>query len=118
MAKPPKSGVEPETTPKTFPEVPPSTYTGAVGTAYLVESMMQMQHSLGELNANVARLVADSRSHGEKIDGLRHQASYIKGGLAVAVVLLGAFSTIASFVLSAKWEAVTKALEALQTIKP
>lgn len=70
-------------------------------------------HDVGRLTANVDRLIADVQSQGAKLDELRHQATFIKGGMAVAVVLIGAFIGIASIFLSAKWDAAVAVIRAL-----
>jgi hypothetical protein len=71
-----------------------------------------MQHSIGELKSSVDRLVTEGDKHGTKIDELRHQASFIKGGIAVGVILISVFIAIASFFLTEKWDAVIQALRA------
>jgi hypothetical protein len=68
---------------------------------------------IGKLTANVDHLIADIKSQGTKIDELRHQSSYIKGGIAVGTVLISAFIALAAFFLSSKWDALIAALKAV-----
>ena len=79
---------------------------------YATSDIRFVMVEVGKLSANVERLIADIKSQGEKLDAVRHQASYIKGGLAVGIVLIGGFIAIASFFLSSKWDAVLQALRA------
>lgn len=72
-----------------------------------------VMHEVGRLSANVERLIADVQSQGTKLDELRHQATFIKGGMAVAVALIGAFIWIASIFLSAKWDAAVAVMRTL-----
>lgn len=67
---------------------------------------------VGKLTANVERLINDITAHGSKIDELRHQATFIKGGLAFGIRILTAAIAIATFFLSSKWDAVVAAIKA------
>lgn len=108
MARGPKGGEsDRETAPKQFAEIPPPR------DLYATSDIRFVMMEIGKLTANVDRLISDVKSHGEKLDTIRHQASYIKGGMAVSVVLIGIFITVASFFLSAKWDAAIQALRAL-----
>lgn len=44
---------------------------------------MELQKSVGEINAKVDRMVGDLKSQGEKIDKLRIWAAGVVGGAAV-----------------------------------
>ena len=68
---------------------------------------------VGRLTAAVDRLISDVRAFGEKVDALRQQASFVKGGLAISAILVTAFIAVATFFLSAKWDATIQALKAL-----
>jgi hypothetical protein len=65
---------------------------------------------MAKLTTLVERLIKDVASQEEKIDALRHQATYIKGGLAVAVVAVGLFGWFISQLVNGKLEAVLTAL--------
>ena len=69
---------------------------------------------LTKLTTLVDRLVTDVASQDGKIDELRHQATYLKGGLAVAVIALGLFGWFISQMVSGKLQAVLTALSALK----
>lgn len=86
-----------ETTPKHFAEVPPTTYPEAVGTTFVVESLMQIQKSIGELQSTVNHLKTSVDSHGSKIDSISHRV-YAAG--AVIAVLLG----IGGWLLNKIWD--------------
>lgn len=99
-------GRDPQETPSEFPETTPREL-------HPTSDIRFVMHEVGRLTANVERLIADVQAQGSKIDELRQQASYIKGGMAVAVILIGAFIWIASTFLSAKWDAAVAVLRAL-----
>ena len=80
---------------------------------FVMQAIGTMHHSIGELTANVNRLIADGKSQGDKLDTLRHQATYIKGALAASVVLIGVFVAVSTFFLSARWDAAVQALRAI-----
>ncbi len=69
---------------------------------------------VGRLTANVDRLIADVKSQGVKLDDVRHNISFLKGAVWVAVPLIGLFVALASFFLSAKWEAAVQAFRSIQ----
>jgi hypothetical protein len=68
---------------------------------------------VGRLTAAVDRLISDVRTLGEKVDALRQQAAFVKGGLAISAVLVTAFIAVATFVLNAKWETAIQAIKAI-----
>ena len=68
---------------------------------------------LAKLSTLVERLIKDVGAQEDKIDALRHEATYIKGGLAVAVVALGLFGWFISQVIDGKLQSVLSALASL-----
>jgi hypothetical protein len=52
---------------------------------------MEMKGSVGELSAKVDRLIADTKSQGEKIEGIRMLLAWVAGGSAMlgAILALG-----------------------------
>jgi hypothetical protein len=75
-----------------------------------LQAIMEMQKSVGELNANVNRLIADVKSHGDKLEDIRHQSSFMKGGLAASVFFITAIVAITGWILNTKWDAVLLAV--------
>lgn len=69
---------------------------------------------LAKLSTLVERLIKDVGTQEDKIDALRHQATYIKGGLAVAVVALGLFGWFISQMIDGKLQSVLSALATLK----
>lgn len=65
---------------------------------------------VGKLTANVDRLLDENSKQGAKLETLTTQATYIKGMMAAAVILIGAFIFIGGFVLDARWDAAIQAL--------
>jgi hypothetical protein len=95
------------TTPSEYPQVTPPV------DLYRTSDIRFVMIEIGKLTASVERLVADVKSQGEKLDALRHQATFVKGWIAAAIVLIGAFLWMASVFLSAKWEAAIQAFRAI-----
>ena len=104
MARSPKDTPK-ETTPKQFPEVVPPSYRDAVGTGWLVESMMQMQSALGELKATVAHLKTASDKQSAKLDRISH---IIFAAGVVSTLLLA----VAGFFLNKIWDGLVILLKA------
>jgi hypothetical protein len=105
VAKPKGTEQTPES-PQDFAQVTPRDL-------YPTSDIRFVMMELGKLGANVERLIADVRSQGEKVDAMRQQASYIKGMIAAAVVLVGVFIWLASMFLSEKWDAAVAVLKVL-----
>jgi hypothetical protein len=56
-----------------------------------------MQRSIGELAAKTDRLIADVKSQGEKIDGVRLKLAWVAGGAAVVGFLVAVLLAVARF---------------------
>lgn len=69
---------------------------------------------MAKLSTLVERLISDVGNQESKIDGLRHQASYIKGILAALVVAIGFFGWLFSTLVDGKLQAVLTALSVAQ----
>ncbi len=104
MAKPP---IEAPKEPDDFPQTTPRDL-------HPTSDIRFVMIELAKLSTLVERLIKDVGSQEEKIDALRHQATYIKGGLAVAVVSIGLFGWFISQMVSGKLQAVLTALTALK----
>ena len=89
----------PESPPKSFPEVPPSSYAQSVGIGHVVESMMQMQQSIGELKANVDHLTRASDKQSGKLDRISHVI--FAAGVVLAIVL-----SVGGFFMNKIWDGV------------
>jgi hypothetical protein len=68
---------------------------------------------VAKLATKVDRLIEDVADQSEKLDALRHQSTYIKGGIAVAVIGLGLFGWFISQLVDGRLKAVLDALAAL-----
>ena len=96
-----------QTTPSEYPQVTPSV------DLYPTSDIRFVMLEIAKLTASVERLTADVTVQGNKIDALRHQAAFFKGWITAAVLLIGAFIWVASFFLSAKWDAAIQAFKAI-----
>jgi len=66
---------------------------------YLVEMMMQMQHSLGELKSDVSHLKTASERHGEKLG--RIEKILFASGVVLALLL-----SVGGFFLNKIWDGI------------
>ncbi len=105
--RPPSTGESTGETPKEFPQTPPPP------DLYATSDIRFVMLEIGKLTANVERLISDVKLHGGKIDDLSHKATYIKGWIAAAILLIGIFMAIASFFLSSKWDATIQAIRSI-----
>lgn len=101
------SGYEPP--PQSFAEVPPSGYAQSVGIGHVVELMMQMQQSIGELKANVSHLKAASDKQSSKLDRISH--IIFASGVVLAIVL-----GVGGFFLNKIWDGVFSLMVQQQSI--
>jgi hypothetical protein len=68
--------------PTSFPETTPRNFAQP-GHDFTLQAVMEMQRTLGEISSKVDRVVADVKSHGDKLDTIRSQISFVKGALWV-----------------------------------
>ena len=101
MAKRPSPSSD--TPPKEFPEVPPS-YGRSVGDMHLVESMMQIQNSIGQLTASVEHLKTASDTQSRKLDKISHNV--FAAGVVITIVV-----AIGGFFLNKVWDGVSLLLQ-------
>jgi len=86
MAKSPRNESG-ESVPTSFAETTPKAYTQS-GHDFTLQAVMEMQRTLGEMSSKLDRVVADVKSHGDKLDTIRSQISFVKGGLWVLGALV------------------------------
>jgi hypothetical protein len=65
--------------------------------SFTLQAIMELQKSVVELATKTDRLIKDVEGQGTKIDGIRHQISFVKG----AVWVIGGLIALA--VLAATW---------------
>lgn len=107
MARQPSGPEAPiQSAPEEYAQVPPRDL-------YPTSDLRFVMIEIGKLTASVNRLLDDVKSQGSKIDDLRHQAPFVKGAIYIGVLLVGVFITIASFFLSAKWDAAVQAIRSV-----
>lgn len=106
MANQVKPGTGQESEPKDFPEVAPPNYAQVVGAGWIVESLMQMQHSMGELKANVDHLKDASGEHDKKLDRISH--IIFASGVVLVIIL-----AVGGFFLNKIWDGVFTLLKAV-----
>ena len=106
MAKSKGNDQRPPETPRDFPDVTPRDL-------YPTSDIRFVLLEIGKLTSKVDRLIHDVDEQDEKLDRLLHQSSYMKGGIAFGVALVGFFVWVASQFLSAKWDAAVEALRAV-----
>ena len=103
-----------ETSPHEFAQVTPKTNTPD-NLMPLMGMLMEIQKDIGGIQKDLENLNDTVKGHTEKVDGLRLQAAYIKGGLAVTIVVIGLFGWFISNLVDGKLNAV---LETIASIKP
>jgi hypothetical protein len=91
MGKPPKSGSSAEIA------------TTGTQDLYPTSDIRFVIHEIGKLTSKVDRLIDDVGKHGEKIDAVRHQVTFVKGALWVIAFLIGAAGVIATWYITGKF---------------
>jgi hypothetical protein len=109
---PRSSSSEADTSPREFAATTPPA-SPMLDYSFGLQAIMEMQKSVGELNANVNRLIVDVKGHGEKLEEIRHQSSFMKGGLAASVFFITAIVAVTGWILNTKWDAVLLAVNKL-----
>lgn len=101
MASPPRFEPQADTTPKRFPEVPPPPpgYTDSVQVGWLAESMMQVQHTIGRLDATTNHLRSETSEHSRKLDRISH--IIFAAGVVLTILL-----AVGGFILDKIWNSL------------
>lgn len=105
MAKPPIR--EADTTPTDYAQVPPRDLHPTSDIRFVIVEV-------AKLTTLVERLIKDVEGQEKKIDDLRHQATFIKGGIAVAVIAVGVVGWLLTQAIEGKLQTVLTALSALK----
>ncbi len=87
MARTPRQDSQKEITPTSFPETTPPRFAQP-GHDFTLQAVIEMQRSIGELAAKTDRLIADVKSQGDKVDGIRTTIAWFTGA-AAAIGLIG-----------------------------
>ena len=82
---------------------PPPEVSGAPARdLYPVSDIRFVLVEIGKLSTQVNRLIADTSKHGDKIDEVRHQITFVKGALSVITALLIIFGGVSVWYLKDK----------------
>jgi hypothetical protein len=99
---PKKSGESPPVSPEQFPVTPPSGFQSA-DHSWVLQTIMELQKSMGQLTQAVTTLTQQSKEQGDKLDSISHRVY----AAAVVLTVLGA---ITYFFLDRMWDRVLDAL--------
>lgn len=83
-----------DTPPTSYPQITPPSYAQPTHD-FTLQTVVQLQHSVGELIAKVDRLISDTKSQGEKIDAVRMKMSWVAGGASVVGFFLATLIAVA-----------------------
>src|SRR2546425_492681 len=92
-----------DSVPGSLPEGTPSSYPGS-DYSFTLQSVMEMQKSVGQLIQAVTTLTETSKKHDEKIDKISHR-------VYAASVVIAIFTAIGAFLLNKIADAVIAALK-------
>lgn len=100
-----------DTTPPDAPAIISPTYDHS----FMLQAVMDNQRAIGTLIAKVDRLIDDVSDLGEDMGDLKHQASFLKGWLAGAVLMIGIIVAIGAFVIDKSWDSIADKLNQIPT---
>jgi len=106
MANPRKPGRD--VTPPERPDSPPPP------DLYPTSDIRFVMVEIGKLTSTVDHLGATVDKLGGKVDKLSHQATWVKGGLAVGLVLITIVVGVGSWLVNSNFVAILQALRGLQ----
>mgnify|MGYP003627708410 CR=1 FL=1 len=86
MAKAPNKERNETSSPDRMPETSPHFQQSH---DFTLQTIIQVQHTLGKLDAKVDRLITDVAEHGTKIDKIRMTVAWCAGAGALAGALIG-----------------------------
>jgi hypothetical protein len=99
------------TSPAELPQTnPPRALYSTEDARAVFSQISSLSVQLAGVLTKVERLMEDVKGYGKNIDDLRHQSTFIKGAVAAATLLIGAFMAIAGFFLSSKYDDILEAI--------
>jgi len=76
----------------------------------IMSMLMDVQKDLGGIQNDLQKLNQSVGENTKKVEDLRLQAAYIKGGLAVAIIAVGLFGWLMSQLIDGRLQAVIAAV--------
>jgi hypothetical protein len=70
--------------------------------SFTLQVVMELQKLVAEVGAKTDRLIKDVEEHGDKIDAVRHQISFVRGALWVIGFLVIGMGSLITFYISKK----------------
>lgn len=77
---------------------PSSQHQAAPKDRYSTSDIRFLMVEIGKLSSNMERMITDVKAQGEKLDGVRHQVSFVEGGIWVIGLLFAVAVAIIKFV--------------------
>lgn len=69
---------------------------------YATSDIRFVMNEIGKLTAKVDRLIGDVEKHGDKIDSVRHQVTFVKGALWVIGFIILGVAAVATWYFTGK----------------
>jgi len=102
----------PDTTPDDYATTPRGVPLSALDHSFVLQSIMEVQKSIGQLNANVTTLIEQSRDHSRKIEDACKDIHAAKKVLYALGAVFTALGGIGVFFLNKIWDAVLPLIKA------
>lgn len=85
--RPPHGPEEEDTAPGSYPEIPPPS-SQIHDHSFVLQAIMELHKSVGELSAKTDRLIRDVETQGKDIDRIRMQLRGVAGAIGIIIALL------------------------------
>lgn len=109
-----KKRAKPDVIPEDGPSVLPPGYDQH---SFILQAVMESQKAIGVLTAKVDRLIEDVGQQSDDIHDLKAQATFLKGWLAGAVVIIGVIVAVGAFIIDQGWDSIAQQISQI-TVHP
>lgn len=106
MVKASKTDMPSESVPSRYAETIPPLYT-SYDPSFTLQSILEMQNTLGKLTQAVTTLTEESKKNGETLSVISHKVYGAQTGFWVAGVILGALGSAAVYILCEIWKTIS-----------
>ena len=95
--------------PSQFPTTTPPTYPSS-DYSFTLQTVMEMQKTLGQLTQAVTTLTDESRKRGETLDKISHKVYAAQVVITIAAVVLGGVGSALLYLLIEIWKTISPLL--------
>lgn len=97
--------------PSQFPATTPPGYNTTYDPSFILQSVLEMQKNLGQLNQAITNLTEESKKNGVTLGEISHKVYAAKVVIWIAGIVLGGLGSAAVYILCEIWKSIYPLLQ-------